>query len=598
MKKIKLEGTFQQSLLEAREQFESLLKDFDEFVLKVDGSQAIQSANQFRSLLKAQTEGLIRHLKILDAIFSISSLFSSHSNLNEVLSLIVEGVKEVLNFGRVIILLLNSDRSLLECKVLAGMTSENMKRALSKPFIMDKHDCIETRVARYGESYLIKDIDDPRLTDIDRRVITRMERGATIFVPITSKNGIIGVFGVDRQSPQPPVQPEDIGSIQLFANYIGVLIENAKLYESILEHKNYFENIIQQFPNGIIIIALSGEIKLINKAGERLLGIHKSGFLARPIERLLGTAIAERLRHALLNQDRAQLYDISFERSDKKSLILNLSCLKVKSENISEVVIMFQDMTDKKMIDQHLQRLDKLATIGTMAAGIAHEIRSPLTSISMDLDTLYESAFETEKVQQTIIDVLNEIERTDKIISNLLQFSRHSGKDFVRFEFSNLMDETILLAKKKVGKKRIHFRRDPSSTPQEIIGNPDRLKQMAVNLLVNAVEAIEADGVITTAAGFLDEENEYMSRALKNRFFKKHKSVFRICIKDTGAGIPLEFKEKVFDPYFTTKGYGTGLGLAVVSKIVEEHQGYVSVSSEPGQGSMFEVFLPADTLAD
>jgi len=595
---MKSEGTFQQSLLEAREQFESLLQDFDRFVLDLDGNQESHSAKQLKSLLKAQAEGLIQHLKILSAIFNISSLFSSHSHLNEVLSLIVESVKEVLNFSRVIILLLDRDHTLLECKIITGLTFEQKRRALSRPFILDRHDCVETKVARYGESYLIKNISDPRLTDIDRKIITSMERGCTIYVPITSKNGIIGVLGVDRQSSLPPMQPADVSSIQLFANYIGVLIDNAKLYESIIEHKNHLENIIQQSPSSIIITAPTGEIKLINGAGEKLLGINKIGFLGQPIEQLLGTDIIGKLRHALSDQDRAQFYDLNFERSDRKTLILNLSGLKIKSENISELVIIFQDITDKRIIDRHLQRLDKLATIGTMAAGIAHEIRSPLTSISMDLDSLYESALEKEKVKQTIIYVLNEIERTDKIISNLLQFSRPAGKEFMRFEFSNLINESISLAKKKVGGKSIHFKTDSRLKSPEITGNPDRLKQMIVNLLINGVEAIDSEGVITTETGFLDEKNEYMSKALKNNFFKKHKSVLRIGIKDTGLGIPTEFKEKIFDPYFTTKSYGTGLGLAIVSKIVDEHHGYVSVSSEHGQGALFEVFIPADTLVD
>ena len=153
-----------------------------------------------------------------------------------------------------------------------------------------------------------------------------------------------------------------------------------------------------------------------------------------------------------------------------------------------------------------------------------------------------------------------------------------------------------LRPKKKMDGKKIHFRTGFPSTPLEITGNPDRLKQMIVNLLLNAIEAIELEGIITAETELLNENIEYMSQALKESFFKRHGGILRIGIRDNGVGIPPEFKDKVFDPYFTTKNYGTGLGLAIVSKIVEEHQGYVSLSSKPGQGALFEVFIPANLL--
>jgi signal transduction histidine kinase len=153
-----------------------------------------------------------------------------------------------------------------------------------------------------------------------------------------------------------------------------------------------------------------------------------------PVEKLLGPEFARNVKHELSKQDRVQFFDMSFESPGGKKLILNVSALNMRYENKTEIVIIFQDITEKKMIDDHLQRLDKLASIGTIAAGMAHEIRSPLTSISMDLDSLYESAFKKEEVQKTIVQVLNEIERVDKIVSNLLQFSRPASREFVRFE--------------------------------------------------------------------------------------------------------------------------------------------------------------------
>ena len=232
------------------------------------------------------------------------------------LSLIVQSVRDVFNFNRVIILLLNEDESLLECKIMSGPSQDKIDRAQSRPFIMKKHECIETKVVRFGSSYLIKDINDPRLTETDRKIIRFFGRGITIYVPIISKKGIIGVLGVDRKSSFPSLKSEDVSRVQIFANYIGGLIENAKLYESIIRHKNRFENIVKQSPNGIIIANAHGHTNLINRAAERLLNITFSRFLGLPVEKLLGPELTKNVKHELSKQDWVQFFDMSFESPD------------------------------------------------------------------------------------------------------------------------------------------------------------------------------------------------------------------------------------------------------------------------------------------
>lgn len=589
------QSTFHLHASEIGEQFQLLLQEFDRFVLDLHGNPESEPAQHFRSLLTAQSEGLIEHLKILSAIFYMSSLFSSHSSLSEVLSLIVDSVKDLLNFRRVIILLLNQDRSVLRCEISSGLTFQQTKRAMSRPFLMDKHDCIETKAVRLGKSYLITSTSDPRLTDIDRKTIATFERGCTIYAPINSKNGILGLLGVDRQSSLPLLQPRDVERVQIFANYIGVLIENAKLYESIIDHKNRFENIVRQTPNGIITTDPSGKIALINRSAKKLLGIADDDFLARPVEELLGVDIIAKVKAVLSKRDQTQFYDLEFNRPNSSPLILNLFASNIKTDNGLGLLIILQDTTEKKTIDKHLRRLDKLASIGTMAAGIAHEIRSPLTSISMDLDMLYESASDKKKVQDTIVGVLTEIERIDNIVNNLLQFARPTVEDVSLLGIRKVIEESIALVRKQLGKKRIRFHSYFRPEHPEILGNLGRLKQMMVNLLMNAIEAIEHEGVVTIRANLVSRNSGPMSGMLKGCSLEKVRHVLRIGVEDNGIGVALEFRDKVFDPYFTTKSHGTGLGLAIVSKIVEEHEGYISFVSEPGRGTLFEVFLPVVT---
>jgi len=590
-------STFAKNTDEAKYQIDNLLNCFDQIVLDLNENIKPPSTDHFKTLLISQSEGILQHLNILSSIFNISSMFSTHSSLSEVLYLISISLKDLLNFSRVVILLTNEDHTLLECKIITGMTTKQKIRALTQPLVLDKHDCIETKVALTGESFLTNDINDKRLTDIDHKIIKNMERERTIFVPITSKNGIIGVLGVEGQLSLPPLTDLDVGKIQLFANHVGVLIENSKLYESITNHKNRFESIIENSPNGIIIVS-EGKIQHINQAGKKFLKLHKYDYLGKTVEYLFGVEIVEQLKNSLsrTGQDQDQFFEFVFRRSDQQRRIFNMSAVKINSGNRSENVIIFQDITQRKIIDRHLVRLGKLASIGTMAAGIAHEIRSPLTSISMDLDSLYDSTLEKVKVRQTIAQTLDEIERINKIISNLLQFSRVTTDHFTHMDVIGIIKDSLSLAEKKTGKKTISFKIVSPAVPLKIHGNPGRIRQMMVNLLINAIEATASNGLITIEANLFEKNDDLVDMIVKLDLFKKYESFLRIAVIDSGTGIPIEMREKIFDPYFTTKRYGTGLGLAIVSMIVDEHQGLITVNSEPDKGTTFEIFIPKQRI--
>ena len=182
----------------------------------------------------------------------------------------------------------------------------------------------------------------------------------------------------------------------------------------------------------------------------------------------------------------------------------------------------------------------------------------------MDLDSLYESASDKERVQDTIVKVLEEIERMDNIVSNLLQFARPTSDEHTMLSIPKVIDESISLVRRKIGQKRIQFRTHFMPACPDVSANPGRLKQMLINLLTNAVEAIEREGVITVRTDILNEHNGLMSRALEDSAFRKFADVLKISVEDNGSGVPAEFKDKIFDPYFTTKPQGTGLGLAIV----------------------------------
>lgn len=585
-----LRGPFFNRTLEVKYEFDSLLECFDEIILEMNRDIEEPSIRRFKKLLRSQTEGLIQHLKILSTVFKISGMFSTRISLDEVLSLIVDTIKVELNFSRVIILLLNDDNTLLECKIITGMTPQQKLRALRLPIVMNKHDCLETKVARTGESFLINDIKDERLTDIDRKIIKNWNRQRTIYAPIISKNGIIGVLGVDAPLFLPPLRSSDVGRVQLFANHIGLLIENAKLYESIIRHKDLFERIVEHSPNGIIVINRE-EVKHINPAGIKILGISKSDYIGKLIGSLLGEQVADKLRYNVNESTQMEPFEFNVKVQDRRRIIINLSVVKMKSLGSLEHIIIFQDVTKKKTINKYLERLDKLATIGTIAAGIAHEVRSPLTSITMDLDSLYGDTKNEVKVRKTIAQTLNEIERIDRIISNLLQFSRLSNEGFIHADLITIIKDSLLLAKRNAMNKDIKFK---TILPESMISyiNPDKLRQVLINLLINSIESISSKGEIIVEANFVDKKDDILDMVLNISTPDRFENLIRIAVKDNGKGIPAEIVDRVFDPYFTTKTTGAGLGLSISSKFVNEHGGIMTVQSEFNTETLFEFFIP------
>jgi signal transduction histidine kinase len=256
---------------------------------------------------------------------------------------------------------------------------------------------------------------------------------------------------------------------------------------------------------------------------------------------------------------------------DNKRKIVNMSVQRVGNGDVSRLVHVFQDCADLRTLEERLVQSERLATIGRFASQIAHEIRNPLSSISLNVELLEdELKGSSEEARSLIRSVLKELDRLNDIVGEYLQFSRFPKPHLKRGRVDAVIQE-LIQGLKTPSTVKIAVSLHPLNP--EIWLDESLLRQVLENLVRNGVEAIEDAGTVAI-------ETEVIDRFLVVR------------VKDTGHGIPPEIQPKLFEPFFTTKAHGTGLGLATSQQIVFEHNGHLVVESQPGKGSTFSILLP------
>jgi signal transduction histidine kinase len=256
---------------------------------------------------------------------------------------------------------------------------------------------------------------------------------------------------------------------------------------------------------------------------------------------------------------------------------LNIAVAPLISKEMQEIgrLIIFDDITDRSELERRLVQADKLSSIGLLAAGVAHEVNTPLAVISTYAQMLAKQVNGDDQKSKLLDKIAKSTFRASEIVNSLLNFSRTSPAEFGEVDVNRVLDETISLVRHQLDKAGVHTVFNLQHDGLTVKGNAGKLQQVFLNLVLNARDAMDGGGTLTVRTW-------------------SDGACARIDIKDTGQGIPSDTLPRIYDPFFTTKAArkGTGLGLSVTYGIVQEHGGSIEVQSEPGAGTLFHLEFP------
>ena len=359
--------------------------------------------------------------------------------------------------------------------------------------------------------------------------------------------------------------------------------ELSRRFGELADLKSYTDSILNSVTTGLITIDLDGRVVMLNPAAELLTGFFSGEALGHYCTELFATTeVADVLMETLTSQGPLAGVTLTITRRNGVTVPVELSTAPLKGSDGKNlgVVGVFRDLTAVRALEQRLQRSDRLAALGTLAAALGHEIKNPLTSIltfSRHLSRRYADEAFREKFQSV---VPRELERINEIVERLLELTRPARLRFSTVSLPRLLDAVVDLYGNEIEGKRTAVLREYARDVPPIRADENAVYRVIVNLVSNSLEAMAAGGHLTLRLGWAEG----------TRRLAHHRHV-QIEIEDTGPGIPREDRDRVFNPFYTTKEGGTGLGLAIAHKIVEEHGGTIDMASTPGVGTTFRVVL-------
>jgi PAS domain S-box-containing protein len=411
--------------------------------------------------------------------------------------------------------------------------------------------------------------------------------------PCRVKGEVIAVLGVGRKDGLDPLNSEEVDTLKTLAAQAATAIMNGQLYrslraqaEELRELKDYNENILESLDSGIVVLGLDGQITSWNRAMEALYGLRREEVRGRPLGEVFPDKFMDALRGTLDlgNQGEiAHIYKLHLAASDGRALMVNVSVAPFQTGPAEHggTILILDDVTARARLEEQLQHTEKMASVGLLAAGVAHEVNTPLAGISSYTQLLRGQIEEPDTRNELLDKIEKQSFRAAKIINNLLNFSRSSGTEFEEVDVNKALVDVLSLVEHQFSGSRIRVRKELATDLPPVRGNENRLQQVFFNLILNARDAMPRGGWLTLVS-YADTDTVVVE------------------VKDTGHGIRREHVRRIYDPFFTTKGIGrgTGLGLSVSYGIVQELGGAIFVDSTPGQGTRFQVALPALVLSE
>jgi hypothetical protein len=422
----------------------------------------------------------------------------------------------------------------------------------------------------------------------------------TYYLPCTVRGRTIAYLGVSRTTKGEYLSSVDVELLVTLTGYVAIAIENATLYRSLQRKveeyerlKEFSENIVESINVGILAADLEDRVESWNTQIEQLTGVGRERALGRALGEIFPADLCERFDRVRGETGIHHIYKFVLRPGGAdgggngnggggvegrfRESTLNIAIAPLVSKDREQIgrLIIFDDVTDRAELEQRLVQADKLSSIGLLAAGVAHEVNTPLAVISTYAQMLAKQVAEDSQKSMILDKIAKQTFRASEIVNSLLNFSRTSTTSFGEINLNRVIQETLSLLEHQLTKSGIAVKRELDAELRTIHGNGGKLQQVFLNLFLNARDAMPGGGT------------------LEVRTWPEGAGA-RVEVADTGTGIAPENLHRVYDPFFTTKGArkGTGLGLSVTYGIIQEHGGFIEVTNRPGGGARFRIDLP------
>jgi two-component system NtrC family sensor kinase len=506
---------------------------------------------------------------------------SAETDLDEMLSSVVDRLCRTLLVDRMAIFLSAGETS--ERFLVAKSFGLTQTSSLDLSFLGRPRPEMEAGHIFFDNTHQV-----PREMPIGQETIARLD--LNYYIPCRAQQRTIAFLGLGKTAEGDFLSSEDIELLETLAGYIGIAIQNARLYASLEQKvaeyerlKDFNENIVESINVGVLAVDLADRVESWNSQMEVMYALPRWQALTRPLSEVFPVAFVEEFYRVRKNPGIHNLYKFRLATPTGESRVVNVAIapLVTKKFNVIGRLIIMDDITERVQLESQLSQADKLSSIGLLAAGVAHEVNTPLAVISSYAQMLSKQLQGDSQKGALLEKITRQTFRASEIVNNLLNFSRTSGTEFSEVDVNKIIADTLALLEHQFKTVKIRVQDELAEHLPLISGNAGRLQQVFLNLFLNARDAMPNGGTL--------------------RIVSSNGEGVSVVVSDTGIGIAQEHIQRIYDPFFTTKtapregqgqGKGTGLGLSVTYGIIQEHAGKIRVESQPGQGTTFYVDFP------
>ncbi len=416
------------------------------------------------------------------------------------------------------------------------------------------------------------------------------EELSRLYLPLVARDKTVGLFSLSRPASQ-PFQDNEVHVLTIISDQAAATLANLRLLDELAqanlrlkeserqarETSLYLESLFEAANDVIFTLDFEGRITYVNRKVAEW-GYDKEALISRPLSELVSESSQARALNEQLKAQGTQILELAMKSPahGQRDVLLSISRLAANRERGSNYLVLARDITEHKQLEKQLFHSEKLASIGILAAGVAHEIGNPLSAISGYTQILQSGEISEAEAREYLEAVADQAERIQRIIENLLDYSRPSTGIRSELNVSEIVRAVMSMLTSQRAFKGLDIRLNLDDSLPTINMDRDHITQIIINMALNAAQAMKGSGTLEITTAFKNGRIE-------------------IRLSDSGPGIPDEIKDRIFDPFFTTKsvGEGTGLGLSICQKIVESYDGFITFENLPDQGAAFIISLPA-----